>query len=57
MSRYIIRAELAKTEKRAAEIQEAIMLFLVKTGVVPESELPVDALKTLEYRALLFKQS
>jgi hypothetical protein len=57
VSRFIIRAELAKTEKQANEIHEAALLFLVKSGIIPEKELPSNALETLEYRSLLFKQA
>jgi hypothetical protein len=57
MSRFIIKAELAKTEKLAHEIQEAALLYLVKQGIIPEAALPINALETLEYRSMLFKQA
>jgi hypothetical protein len=57
MSRYIIKAELAKTEKLAHEIQEAALLYLVKSNIIPETVLPLNALETLEYRSMLFKQA
>ena len=56
-SRYIIRMELAKTDKLAAEVFESALLYLIKSGSIPVEELPNNALETLEYRAMLFKQA
>jgi len=55
--RYIVKRELEKIEPRVNEIQDAALLHLIKSGLIPKEVLPPDALETLEYRAKLLENS